>query len=205
MPCQNHPGVNEGLLVCWRCRREFCSNCTVELQQYYFCADCKTAQVRDILAGTDMLTPDYASLGRRFLAAFIDGFILGSINMAISFVAQSIAMGLMVSKFGSPLLGPSLTMFGSFAGIVVGVMYEGFMLSGNRGQTLGKMALSIRVVTPDGEFISKGQAWSRGLMKIILPNCCSCIGLAVDVAFVLGPERASLHDLVAKTRVVNAD
>ena len=38
------------------------------------------------------------------------------------------------------------------------------MLS-SRGQTLGKMAVGIKVVTPEGQDIGAGQAWSRALVR----------------------------------------
>src|ERR1043166_3448578 len=79
------------------------------------------------------------------------------------------------------------------------IAYEALML-GARGQTLGKMAMKIKVVRPDGTAISKGQAWGRSFMRQILASCLSIFNYLP--AF-FTKERTCLHDLVANTRVVN--
>jgi uncharacterized RDD family membrane protein YckC len=83
--------------------------------------------------------------------------------------------------------------------ILLGIpfVYEGWMLQA-KSQTLGKMALGLRVVTPDGGVITTGQAWGRTAAKILL---ASCLGLTYIPAL-LTRERTTLHDLLAGTRVV---
>jgi uncharacterized RDD family membrane protein YckC len=65
------------------------------------------------------------------------------------------------------------------------------------GQTLGKMALSIRVVTRDGGPLPLGVAVGRqcGFVLSIL-----VLGLGLALA-ALRADRRALHDLVAGTRV----
>lgn len=209
MPCQNHPDVLDGLVTCWRCRREFCAaNCAIELQHYFFCANCKTAQVRDLLAGTDMAGPDYATMDKRFGAWMIDGMIKFGISFGIGRVGNIISMGFFNTS--NPTLNAwavGLLLFFSLLGYAGGMCYEGFMLAGNKGQTLGKMAVKIRVVTAEGNPITKRQAWWRSVLKLLFfcVGCETCVGVLVDGVFALGHERASLHDLGAKTRVVNTD
>ena len=209
MPCQNHPDVHDGLVQCWRCHKEFCAaNCAIELQHYWFCADCKTPQVRDILAGTDMSGPDYASLDKRFGAWMLDGLIKFGISFGISQVGQFIT--LTFAKSTSPginLWAAGMLLFFSMVGYLVGMVYEGLMLAQNKGQTLGKMALKIRVVTAEGNPISKRQAWWRAVLKLLFFcfGCETCVGVMIDGIFALGQEHASLHDLSAKTRVVCTD
>ena len=86
-----------------------------------------------------------------------------------------------------------------FYGAMLGlpVVYEGLMLQ-KKGQTLGKMALGLKVVTPEGGEISKGQAWGRTGLRLVLGTC-----LFVDYLVALVTrERTCLHDLIVKTRVV---
>jgi uncharacterized RDD family membrane protein YckC len=84
---------------------------------------------------------------------------------------------------------------------VVNLLYEGMMLQA-RGQTLGKMALGIKVVTPDGEDISPGQAWGRALVRVIF-NALQYISLVNYLPAFFSQEKKTVHDSVAKTRVVN--
>ena len=46
------------------------------------------------------------------------------------------------------------------------------MLSMKNGQTVGKMALRLRVVRPDGSPITTGQAWGRAVMRLVLGCLC---------------------------------
>jgi uncharacterized RDD family membrane protein YckC len=81
---------------------------------------------------------------------------------------------------------------------VINIAYQALMLAA-RGQTLGKMALKVKVVGADGSDLSTGQAWGREVMRAILGFL-----YIVDYlpAFFM-KEKTTLHDLVAKTRVVN--
>src|SRR5688572_16447038 len=74
MQCVNHPEVDQGIVRCFRCHRPFCADCVVMLRGYWYCASCKTEQVRDIQSGTTAVL-ELASVGRRFVAQFIDGLV----------------------------------------------------------------------------------------------------------------------------------
>ncbi len=99
------------------------------------------------------------------------------------------------------------------------VVYEGLML-GARGQTLGKMAMKVRVVRPDGSPLTRRQAWGRAAARtlfiaawlspllmggssyqiplFVLGNLDALVGL-------LTPRHTALHDLAARTRVFSAE
>lgn len=206
MPCLNHPAILDDLIVCWRCRQSFCRNCSVELQSYFFCPNCKPLQVRDILAGTDMVTPDYASHGKRFAGWLIDGLIKYIVGTMVNLGAQ---LGLMLIVGNRSV---EVSMLGTFFGFILSqaleMSYEALMLSKNKGQTLGKMLVGIRVVTLEGSPISMQQAWWRAGFRTLLnfSTCtCFCMAWLLDGSFVFGSERTTLHDLVAQTRVVNVN
>jgi uncharacterized RDD family membrane protein YckC len=72
------------------------------------------------------------------------------------------------------------------------------MLS-SRGQTLGKMAVGIKVVTPEGQEIGAGQAWARALVRQVF---FSYFALVNVLPALFTKQRTAVHDLAAKTRVV---
>ena len=77
---------------------------------------------------------------------------------------------------------------------------EGFMLS-RGGQTIGKKAMNIKVVTAEGAEMTKAQAWGRVAARQVL-GLVPCLGL-IDYLVAFGQERTTIHDMMAKTRVVN--
>ncbi len=76
------------------------------------------------------------------------------------------------------------------------------MLSSFNGQTLGKKALGIRVVSPDGSPVTAKQAWGRGLARTLM-QLTRILGL-IDTLMIFSKPRTTLHDRIAKTRVVRA-
>ena len=82
--------------------------------------------------------------------------------------------------------------------MVIAFGYPIFFL-GKWGQTLGKMAVGVKVVSPDGERIGYGRAAGRVLAEIVT-------GFTIGIGYLMvlwDDERRSLHDRIASTRVVN--
>jgi uncharacterized RDD family membrane protein YckC len=142
---------------------------------------------------------DLASTGRRFAGLWIDSFITTMAAYAL-IIPLVLVFGMASAGAGQGSAGgaPILLMLVMYP-ILLGapVVYEGLMLA-RRGQTLGKMAVGIKVVTPEGGDLSRGQAWGRAGLKLVLG---SCLGIDYLPAF-LTRERTCLHDLMVKTRVV---
>jgi uncharacterized RDD family membrane protein YckC len=139
---------------------------------------------------------DYASPGRRFAGLWIDGLITTMAAYALMiplFLGVGVASSM--GRSGDPPIWIIAIVYPLLFGIPVA--YEGFMLQ-RRGQTLGKMAMGTKVVTPDGNAISPRQAWGRAVLKLVLG---SCMGIDYLPAF-FTHERTCLHDMIAKTRVV---
>ena len=87
-------------------------------------------------------------------------------------------------------------------------LYEGAMLT-LCGQTLGKIALGVRVVTPDGGDPGAARAWLRAAVRgafgagmYYLFPLLAVLAMVDYVPAFLGGERKALHDRVAGTRVV---
>jgi uncharacterized RDD family membrane protein YckC len=194
--CPNHPSVYD-LRTCSRCGRSYCQSCVVLLRGAYFCADCKAEQLRDVQSGTAPGTLDLASVSRRFGALWIDGVITGMASMAV-FIPFVFVMAARPTPQTDPGTAELLFMLVLYP-LMIGLpfVYEGLMLQ-KKGQTLGKMALGIKVVTADGRDISAGQAWGRTGMRTVLNFC-----MFVDYLPVFfDKDKKCIHDMAAKTRVV---
>ena len=191
--CRNHPDVVEGLRYCSRCGQTFCPDCLVTIRGNTFCASCKAEEIRDLVSGVDQSALELAGIGRRFGALFIDSLIL-SVPMTVIVIALVFASVAGKRDFNPVWIQPVALLV-----VAIYLVYEALMLAA-RGQTLGKMAMKIKVVRIDGTAISTGQAWGRAFMRQILASCLSIFNYLP--AF-FTKERTCLHDLVANTRVVN--
>jgi uncharacterized RDD family membrane protein YckC len=129
--------------------------------------------------------------GRRLAAACIDYGLLLSIDMAVVYFAVRIA-GLSMSEWR---LIPPVPM-GIFLGLMAFAYFTAFTAVG--GQTIGKMALSIRVVHADNHALTIFTACRRTCAGILT---MMTLGLAY-VPGLLGEDRRALHDRLAHTRVV---
>ena len=204
MPCKNHPLVEDRLTRCAVCTEAFCPDCVVAIGGLPYCMDCKSEMVLDLLSGVPPLSLDLASVLRRFAAMFVDGLIL-SFPLILVFVLTLLPMlisGQEIDKFDElpaflPLINGVLTLLW----MVLIVAYEGLMLSLMKGQTLGKKMLHLKVVTAEGTQISRGQAWGRALIRQLF-GLVPCLGI-VDYLVAFGSERTCVHDILAKTRVIN--
>lgn len=201
MPCKNHPSVEGPLWQCSRCGNPFCVDCIVQIGGQTYCADCKAEAMRDLRSGVPVHQLELASIGQRFVALFIDGLILGIplglllVGIIFATVASSsgaeapeeVVGGLMIAiQFGV-----------TFLMIGVWILYEGTMLS-RGGQTLGKKIMKLKVVTPEGNELTRGQAYGRAAIRQLISLFCAII----DYAPALGQDRTCIHDMAAKTRVV---
>ena len=203
MPCKNHPFVEDRLTRCSRCAETFCPDCIVEIGGLPYCLSCKTESMRDLRSGVPFRELDMASIGRRFVAIFIDGLILMIPILILAFVVL-LPLGLIESQEGMEDFPPALAIFGnifvSLGVAAIYICYEGLMLSSG-GQTIGKKAMKLKVVTAEGGELTSGQAWGRAASRQIL-GIVPCLGL-IDYLVAFGQERTTIHDMMAKTRVVN--
>ena len=199
MPCKNHPFIEDNLTRCARCGDAFCPDCIVSIGGYPYCATCKVESMRDLRSGVPTYQLEMATIGRRFLAMLIDGFIIGLPLAILLFGTAGMAGMFNPNASGEPSPTFILVMLVFYAVAIFGpTVYEGLML-GSGGQTIGKKMMKIKVVTPEGNDITKGQAWGRAAMRLLLSLFCALL----DYVFAFGQERACIHDQVAKTRVVN--
>jgi uncharacterized RDD family membrane protein YckC len=192
MICRNHVEVTEGVRRCSRCSVPYCGDCLVDIAGQPYCAICKSERLLDVRSGVDATRLDFASPWKRFAAIFLDGLI---VNLPIYLGSILTAMAIAGVDENNPLLTFVFIplMFAQF-------FYEGAMMAAKRGVTLGKMAVKVRVVRPDGSPISTGQAWGRAAMKLLF----GCISIFDYLPAFFTKERTTLHDLVAGTRVIES-
>jgi uncharacterized RDD family membrane protein YckC len=196
MICRNHPGVEEHVHPCSRCSEAFCPDCLVTIQGRPFCAGCKTEQLLDVRSGVDRPRMAYARFWPRFGAQVLDGLLYGVPAYAI-FVA--VMMYVSQQMIRTPAVPPAIIL-GYLPLYVFPIVYEALMLTLKNGQTVGKMALRLRVVRPDGSPVRPGQAWGRAVMRLIL----GCFVVVDYIPYFFTDEKTTLHDMVAGTRVVES-
>jgi len=120
-----------------------------------------------------------AGFWRRFAGAFIDGIVVGIANGVLrSIVGYGAGLGL---------------------GIVVGAAYFTAFIGAERGQTLGQMALGIRVVGLDtGGSIGYGRAFLRWVVSLI----SAAVILLGYLWMLWDKEKQCWHDKAANDVVV---
>jgi uncharacterized RDD family membrane protein YckC len=187
----NHPDAEGSILRCSRCFKPYCDDCLVHLEGRHFCADCKVEHVMDFKSGVQPQALDLASVGTRFGALLLDRLIVFAPLIAV------IVVGIMFEKQGQDELEIWLIAVVAIWAILA-FLYEPLMLM-RGGQTLGKRAVGVRVVRPDGKPISTGQAWGRSLGRLAIMMVSSLIDY---LPALFTKEKTTIHDMMANTRVV---
>jgi uncharacterized RDD family membrane protein YckC len=128
---------------------------------------------------------------RRLTAAFVDHLILLSIDAIVIYFTFQIA-GLPFSAWRAVPIVP----LALFLMMVKGSYFCVFTMLG--GQTVGKMATGIRVVTENDREVEPARAVQRTLAALV---SVATVGVGFAPVLFAGDRRA-LHDRVAGTRVV---
>ena len=124
------------------------------------------------------------------------------IRLVAYIIVLSVVVGVLASIMGLNIFDleseasydPTLNLISA----VISWLYFALMESSERGATLGKMALGLRVVSNDGQRLSFLNATGRYFAKI-LSAMILCIGFLM-IAFT--DRKRGLHDMIASTLVV---
>ncbi|MBL1092423.1 RDD family protein [Streptomyces sp. 9-7] len=148
--------------------------------------------------------PPLANRGRRLVARIIDAVLIG---VPVSVIMYVIVGG--VDYFSTSSTQASRQSTVSGVTMLAYLIYEGLMLA-NRGQTVGKMAMKIRVAMLANGSIPTGQAaWIRAAVYTLpeIVPCCGFIFWLVNVLWCTWdkPYQQCLHDKAAKTVVVSTE
>jgi len=149
----------------------------------------------------------YRSVGIRFVAILIDFIIIGIISAFITAPFRIPSVNVTVSNFTNGTLqnvsvaSSALAATGGLISVIIMFLYF-TLLQGAYGQTVGKMAVKIKVVKEDGTKIDYVDAFVRTLLLFID---------FVPVLFLLGAiliwtsdKKQRLGDRAARTIVVTA-
>lgn len=192
-----------------------------------FCAECGHPTPADELArfGTVMVCPNckaryaqklregvmpgramtYGGFWIRFVAYLIDTIILAIAGTIIQFAFVGSLRNVVIVEPGvqpGPEVFARILGTAGLAGLInlaIAATYEALFVS-KLGATPGKMALSLRVVRPDGSLLGLGRAFGRHFAKILS-------GFILLIGFIMAgfdSEKRGLHDMICDTRVVRS-
>jgi uncharacterized RDD family membrane protein YckC len=134
-----------------------------------------------------------APFGSRLIAGLIDFGLL----LAIDLVVLHFTLRLTALTFADWRLIPLVPLLGFLVALKLAYL-TAFTLAG--GQTIGKMAMGLRVVPDQSQRLAPWDAVQRALVEV-----ASLAAGGLPFLFALGdPARRGLHDRVARTRVVPA-
>jgi uncharacterized RDD family membrane protein YckC len=140
----------------------------------------------------------------RFVAYMIDALIV----TAVSVLLLGICVGAVIladesvdfENPGGIVMGAVLLVIAAL--IVINWLYEALMTSSPRGATLGKMALSLRIVRFDGTQLSFGRATARHFAKAIATPAVPLLIGYIMAGFT--NRKRALHDILADTLVIKS-
>jgi uncharacterized RDD family membrane protein YckC len=129
------------------------------------------------------------------------GFWIRLVAYIIDAILLSLAFGVLASIFGVSIFEPNMENFDptlNLVTLVIGWLYFALLESSERGATVGKMAMGLRVVTSDGQRLSFLNATGRYFAKII-----SAIILLIGFIMIgFTDKKRGLHDMIAGTLVI---
>jgi len=142
----------------------------------------------------------YAGFWIRFVAALIDGILVGCVNAVIGAV---LGISRMPISRGADAVANLPILFASMGkSIVIGVilswLYHAYMESSEKQATIGKMVVGVRVSDTNFNRISFGQATGRFFAKYIS-------GLILCIGYIMAgftEKKQALHDMIAGTVVI---
>jgi uncharacterized RDD family membrane protein YckC len=142
-------------------------------------------------------TVQVIGFGRRLVAYIIDAIVLSIVGGCLGFGVGLAALPL---TGGSQEASTSLNLLVNLLGAAIGMVYF-VAFWATTGQTLGKMALGIKVISADGSPVSWGKAILRYVGYIIS-------GLVLALGFIwvaFDARRQGWHDKIAGTYVVRKE
>lgn len=146
---------------------------------------------------------NYASFGRRLLAGLVDTIVLSFVYIPLSLISSIATAGFSVaSTEESPenvILVMILSTMVSLIQIGIGALYYVYF-TGSRGQTLGKMALGIKVVKADTQEVP---GYTSAFLRETIGKFVSSLILALGYLWMIwDPKKQTWHDKIANTIVI---
>lgn len=147
----------------------------------------------------------YAGFWRRFLAFFVDTFILNLIGMVLQTLLgkNPIEMFLNMNSLEElqEFQNSASTTVISLMGLIVGLFYYSIFYVNYDGATPGKRLMAIKVIRDDGSKVTYPVIFIRYLSSFISPFI---MGIGYLMVF-WDRKKQALHDKIAKTVVVKTE
>ena len=149
--------------------------------------------------------PELAGRGRRLGAYMIDVIIAGIVLVAVAYFNPG-PLGITMLDIVRDPMTQQMSTAGSIAFVIIFMAINSYLLL-TKGQTLGKLALGIRIV----DAASNGAATAVKLLGLryvlvmlvaVIPIIGGLLGV-VDFLFIFREDRRCVHDLIAGTKVVS--
>jgi uncharacterized RDD family membrane protein YckC len=204
-------GFDPDVRYCSQCGRPAPVDELARFGDTLVCPNCKNNYVQKLREGVVPVQPAfrYGGFWIRVAATLIDSIILGVVGSSVEFLLLGKAFRPLTQIQPNSSPAEALSAFGALMGalagstlisIVIGGCYEGFFVS-RVGATPGKMALSLKVVRPNGDPVGLSRAVGRYFAKW-LSSLTLCIGYII-VGF--DSEKRGMHDMICDTRVIKVD
>ena len=149
--------------------------------------------------------PELAGRGRRLGAYIIDTIIAGIVLVAVAYFNPG-PLGITMLDIMRDPMTQQMSTAGSIAFVIIFMAINSYLLV-TKGQTLGKLALGIRIV----DAASNGAATAVKLLGLryvlvmlvaVIPFIGGLLGV-IDFLFIFRSDRRCVHDLIAGTKVVS--
>jgi uncharacterized RDD family membrane protein YckC len=138
-----------------------------------------------------------ATRSRRLGAILLDGLINSVVYFPLLYLFGRSAFA------PPPNAGMSYLYLNMLVGLITALLINGWLLV-DRGQTVGKMLLGIRIVRPDGSKVGVGRIALRYLVANVAPVTPIVGGIfgLVDALMIFRKSIRCLHDQIADTIVI---
>ena len=171
----------------------FCPNCgTYNQDEAEVCISCQYALNAAPEGAGEAI---HAGFIERLAALFIDNLLLGLATLVLFAIAGIVLALTGVYKHDNSDAPFVIGLLAYLLAFVISALYFTLMESGEKGATLGKRLMKIRVVDMEGNRISKSRALGRWFAHF-LSNISFCIGYIIQP---FTQKKQALHDMVSGT------
>ena len=142
-----------------------------------------------------------ASRTERFFASLVDGITIMIFTMPAMYFTGGFDG---ITEGAEPSL--SYTLLISALGFVIFFLINAKLLV-NKGQTIGKKTLGIKIVDTDGNLPEVKKHLIKRYAVYFIPGQIPLAGQLfslINILFIFGKQRRCIHDLVAGTKVISA-
>lgn len=144
---------------------------------------------------------NYAGFGRRFAAVFIDGILLGVVNVVLNIIS-TVVTGVLSASSDSTTTPAAVIITGvvGLLNIAINFVYSIYFI-GTKGQTPGKMALGIKVISKANPQQKLG--YTTAFLREVVGKLVSGIVLSLGYLWAIwDDEKQTWHDKIANTVVI---